>query len=158
MEVQNTDAEGRLVLGDVLHYTEKNYKPDLMIDLATLTGAIVVALGQIYAGMFTKSEKVKETLEKASEHSLEPLWHMPMSNLFKDMLKSDIADYNNIGGRYGGSSSAAAFLSLFVDKPENWVHLDIAGVGFIKKPFNVYPSVASGYGVRLLTEVASILA
>ena len=157
IEVQNTDAEGRLVLGDVLHYTETKYKPDLMINLATLTGAILVALGPYYAGLFTPGDQPREIIEKAAENSLEPVWSMPMSKRFKEMLKSNIADYNNIGGRLGGSCTAAAFLSIFVDKPESWAHLDIAGVGFIKKSFNVYPAVASGYGIRLLTEVAQSL-
>ena len=157
VEVQNTDAEGRLVLGDLLHYTEKNYKPDLMIDLATLTGAILVALGPYYAGLFSPNDKPANLIAKAAEKSLEPVWRMPMDKKFKQQLKSNIADYNNIGGRYGGSSSAASFLSAFVTKPEKWAHLDIAGISFIKKSFNVFPSVATGYGVRLLTQVAANL-
>ena len=154
IEVQNTDAEGRLVLADLLHFAEREYKPDLMVNLATLTGACLVALGQFYAGLFSEKKDVRVALRKAAKKSLEPVWALPMGNHFKSMLKSNIADYNNIGGRLGGSSTAASFLSLFVDKKTNWAHLDIAGVGFIKKSYNVYPAVASGYGIRLLTQIA----
>jgi len=157
IEVQNTDAEGRLVLGDLLTYAEKHYKPDLLIDLATLTGAILVALGPYYAGLFSPGDKTAAIITKASENSLEPVWRMPMNKKFKNQLKSDIADFNNIGGRYGGSSSAASFLSVFVENHEKWAHLDIAGIGFIKKGFNVYPSVATGFGIRLLTDIAGNL-
>ena len=157
IEVQNTDAEGRLVLGDLLYYAEKNYKPNLMINLATLTGAILVALGPFYAGCFSRHEKVTQLIKESSEKSLEPVWSLPLSNRYKDLLKSNIADYNNIGGRYGGSSSAASFLSLFVEENTNWAHLDIAGIGFIKSPFQLYPSVATGYGIRLLTEISENL-
>ena len=157
VEVQNTDAEGRMVLGDLLHYCEKHYKPDLMVDLATLTGAIVVALGPYYAGLFSPGEKVRKQIEAASAASLEPVWPMPIGPRYKELLKSDIADFNNIGGRYGGSSSAASFLSVFVDRQDQWAHLDIAGIGFMKKSFNVYPSVATGFGVRLLAALAENL-
>ena len=157
IEVQNTDAEGRLVLGDLLHYAEKNYKPDLVIDLATLTGACMVALGQYYAGCFSNQEKVISLLRQASEDSLEPIWPLPLTKRFTDLLKSNIADHNNIGGRYGGASVAASFLSLFVNEKTNWAHLDIAGIGILKSAFQLYPSPASGYGVRLLAEVAEKL-
>ncbi|MDH4199681.1 MAG: leucyl aminopeptidase [Spirochaetia bacterium] len=158
IEVQNTDAEGRLILGDVLSYVDENYKPDFMIDLATLTGACAVALGSYYAGMFTDHADLKNLLQETSEKSLEPLWHLPMGPLYLAQMKSDIADYNNIGERWGGASSAASFLSVFVDKKTKWAHLDIAGIADIKKGFNVYPAVATGFGVRLLTELAMELA
>lgn len=157
IEVQNTDAEGRLVLGDLLSYTEKNYSPDYMIDFATLTGSIVVALGSYHAGMFTNSEELSSLLEKSSQESLEPLWKMPMGRLYKEELKSDIADYNNIGSRWGGSISAAEFLHLFVDEKTRWAHLDIAGIGFMKKGFNVYSKGGTGYGIRLITRLAENL-
>ena len=157
IEVQNTDAEGRLVLGDLLYYAEKNYKPQLMLNLATLTGACMVALGTFYAGCFSRNEKVLDFLKESSRSSLEPLWPLPLSKRYTELLKSDIADHNNIGGRWGGASSAASFLSLFVDEKTNWAHLDIAGIGFIKSPFHVYPSVATGFGIRLLTDVAEHL-
>ena len=154
IEVQNTDAEGRLVLGDLLYYTEKNYSPDLMVDLATLTGACVVALGHYYAGLFTPKDSARWVVEEAARESLEPVWPLPVGRLYKEMLKSDIADHNNIGGRWGGASSAAAFLSLFVDEKTEWAHLDIAGVGMLKKGFGIYPAPASGYGIHLLVELA----
>jgi len=154
IEVQNTDAEGRLILGDVLSYVDKNYKPDFMIDLATLTGACMVALGSYYAGLFSDHADLRNMLTEISAKSLEPVWHLPMGPLYKSGLKSDIADYNNIGERWGGASSAASFLSIFVDKKTPWAHLDIAGIADIKKGFNVYPAVATGFGVRLLSELA----
>ena len=157
IEVQNTDAEGRLVLGDLLHYTEKHYKPKLMIDLATLTGACVVALGAFYAGCFSQNEKLLNFIQESSKNSLEPTWPLPLNKRYTELLKSDIADHNNIGGRWAGASSAAAFLSLFIDNKMNWAHLDIAGIGFIKTPFHVYPSVATGFGIRLLVEIAERL-
>lgn len=157
VEVQNTDAEGRLVLGDLLTHAQAQFRPDLMIDLATLTGAIVVALGPYYAGLFTPSSKAKATIEKASQKSGEPVWQMPMGRLYKDLLKSEIADYNNIGGRQGGSSSAASFLSVFVKEETAWAHIDIAGVAYTKKGVGVYPPVA-GFGIRLLVDVAKELA
>ena len=158
IEVQNTDAEGRLVLGDLLYYAEKNYKPDLMINLATLTGACVVALGYFYAGLFTLKDNVRDFMLDASEKSIEPIWPLPIGERYKNMLKSDIADHNNIGGRGGGASSAASFLSLFVKKETNWAHLDIAGIGFIKSSFQLYPKVATGFGIRLLSEIANRMA
>lgn len=156
VEVQNTDAEGRLVLGDLLTHAQNQYQPNLMIDLATLTGAIVVALGPYYAGLFTPSQKAKETIEQASKNSGEPVWQMPMGRVYKDLLKSDIADYNNIGGRQGGSSSAASFLSVFVKDQTDWAHIDIAGIAYSKKGVGVYPPV-SGFGIRLLVDVAKEL-
>lgn len=157
IEVQNTDAEGRLVLGDLLSYTEKKYSPDYMVDFATLTGSVVVALGYYHAGLFSNNEKLTSLLEKSSTESLEPLWEMPMGRLYKEELKSDIADYNNIGGRYGGSISAAEFLRLFVDEKTPWAHIDIAGIGFMKKGFNVYSKGGTGYGIRLITRLAENL-
>ena len=154
IEVQNTDAEGRLILGDLLYYTEKTYKPTLMLNLATLTGAVVVALGQFYAGVFSRHKSVVNYIQQASDSSLEPVWHLPMGKRYQDLLKSDIADYNNIGGRYGGSSSAASFLSLFVEEKTKWAHLDIAGIAYLKSAFQLYHSVPTGFGVRLLVEIA----
>lgn len=156
VEVQNTDAEGRLILADLLYYGEK-FKPDLMVNLATLTGAAVIALGNYYAGLFSRHETCIKLLQKASEISLEPVWNLPLGGLYERMLSSDIADYNNIGGREAGSSTAATFLSFFVDEKTPWVHLDIAGMAYAKKGFGVYPTVARGYGVRLLTELACLL-
>jgi len=157
VEVQNTDAEGRLILADLLSYVDAKFKPDLMVDLATLTGACMVALGNFYAGLFTEKEDVRKVLMDASEKSLEPVWHLPMGPLYKAMMKSDIADLNNIGDRWGGASSAASFLSAFVDEKTRWAHLDIAGIADMKKGFNVYSAVGTGFGVRLLVKLAELM-
>jgi leucyl aminopeptidase len=154
VEVQNTDAEGRLILADALTYVQKNYKTDLLIDMATLTGACVVALGDFYAGLFSNNATARAIVEKAAAESREPVWALPIGPRYRELLKSDIADINNVGGRYGGACTAAEFLNSFIDEGQMWVHLDIAGVGMIKKPFGVYTTSGSGYGVRLLAEVA----
>ncbi|MDH5720088.1 MAG: leucyl aminopeptidase [Spirochaetia bacterium] len=154
IEVQNTDAEGRLVLGDVLTHVEKEYKPDMILDVATLTGSCMIALGTYYAGLFSYHDKAISVIENSSKKSLEPVWRLPMSRLFTEELKSDIADHNNIGGRYGGASSAACFLSLFLEKETVWAHLDVAGVDILKSGYNVYSKEATGYGVRLLAQIA----
>lgn len=158
VEVQNTDAEGRLVLADTLTYVQQNYKCNLIIDMATLTGACVVALGDYYAGMFSNNATARDIVSAAADESREPVWPLPVGKRYREMLNSDIADLNNIGGRYGGASTAAEFLHAFIDEGQMWVHLDIAGVGMIKKPFSVYTASGSGYGVRLLAEVARKLA
>ncbi len=158
VEVQNTDAEGRLILADTLTYVQQNYKTDLIIDMATLTGACVVALGDFYAGLFSNNPAARDLVVAAAEETREPVWPLPVGKRYRELLSSDIADLNNIGGRYGGASTAAEFLHAFIDEGQMWVHLDIAGVGMIKKPFNVYTGSGSGYGVRLLAEVARKLA
>ncbi|GAB4429427.1 MAG: hypothetical protein OHK0011_11850 [Turneriella sp.] len=158
VEVQNTDAEGRLILADALTYVQKNYKTNLLIDMATLTGACVVALGDFYAGLFSNNSTARAIVEKAAAESREPVWPLPIGPRYRELLNSDIADLNNIGGRYGGACTAAEFLNAFVDEGQMWVHLDIAGVGMIKKPFSVYTASGSGYGVRLLAEVARQMA
>ncbi len=128
VEITNTDAEGRLVLADVLSYVQDNYKPEHVIDLATLTGACMVALGNKTAGLFTNDEKLSSELVKASEEVLEPLWHLPITNEHREDLKSPFADLKNAGkDRYGGASKGAAFLEKFINKGVKWVHLDIAG-------------------------------
>lgn len=157
VEVQNTDAEGRLVLADLLTYVEREHSPDLIVDIATLTGASVVALGHHYAGLFALNDESARYLEKASQNSHEPLWRLPVDRVYREMLKSEIADYNNIGERWGGASSAAAFLSAFLDHPEKWAHVDIAGIGILSKDLGVYPSQGSGFGVRLFCELARVL-
>jgi len=154
VEVQNTDAEGRLILADALTYVQQHYKSEIVIDMATLTGACVVALGDFYAGLFTNNPGARALVEKAAAETLEPVWALPVGKRYRELLNSDIADLNNIGGRYGGASSAAEFLHAFIDEGQMWAHLDIAGVGMIKKPFNVYTASGSGFGVRLLAEVA----
>lgn len=152
IEVLNTDAEGRLVLADVLTYAQKTYSPAVMVDLATLTGAIIVALAYEYGGMFTTDDALADALSVAGTQSGEELWRMPLGKAHDEMIKSDIADMKNIGGRDGGSSSAAAFLARFVEGDTPWAHLDIAGTAWTKKDQDHCPKGATGYGVRLLDQ------
>lgn len=150
IEVLNTDAEGRLVLADALWYTQDRFKPQVMIDLATLTGAITVALGQDYAGLFSNNHDVSAKLLKAGEDVGEKLWRMPMGPNYDKDIDSVVADMKNIGsGRGAGSTTAAQFLQRFVnDVP--WAHLDIAGVTWDKKGQALCPKGATAFGVRLL--------
>ena len=152
IEVINTDAEGRLVLADALHYTQTRFKPQVMVDLATLTGAMIVALGKEYAGVFSNSDGLSEQLSKAGEATLEPVWRMPLGKAYHQQLKSHIADMKNIGGPAGGSITAACFLERFVtDTP--WAHLDIAGKAWSDKATKTVPKGGTGYGVRLLSRM-----
>ena len=151
IEVQNTDAEGRLVLADALHYAIENYKPKAMVDLATLTGAIIVSLGHKYAGCFTPDDEMAKQLLSAGETSTDLLWRLPLDDHYDKMLNSPNADMKNIGGRAAGSITAAQFLKRFVGKDTPWAHLDIAGTGMVngsKDPRQ--PTFGTGFGVRLL--------
>jgi len=156
VEVQNTDAEGRLVLGDVLAYVSKHHKPDFMVDLATLTGAVIIALGHEAAGIMTNSQLMREAIQLASDKSDDRVWELPLWDEYGEDLKSDIADLKNItgGGKGGGTVSAAMFLSKFVDEKIEWAHLDIAGAAWRKKASGTQTSGPTGYGVRLLVELA----
>ncbi len=150
IEVLNTDAEGRLVLADALWYTQKRFKPKFMIDLATLTGAIIIALGQDFAGMFTDDDKLAQQLSDIGEVEKEPVWRMPLCDSFEKMINTPNADMKNIGGgRNAGSATAAHFLRRFTNKLP-WVHLDIAGTAMGSPKNNISRSWASGYGVKLL--------
>ncbi|WPY00611.1 Leucyl aminopeptidase [Candidatus Trichorickettsia mobilis] len=152
-EVLNTDAEGRLVLADAIWYTQDRFKPKCVIDLATLTGAIVVALGNVYAGCFANNEELASQLIKAGDQVNEKLWRMPLHKDYDKMLKSDIADMANIsGGNGAGSSTAAHFIGRFVNESTAWAHLDIAGVAWEKNGKAICPKGAVGYGVRLLNQ------
>jgi leucyl aminopeptidase len=150
VEILNTDAEGRLVMGDVLTYAQERVKPKAMVDLATLTGAILIALANEYAGLFTEHDSLAEDLMAASKETGDALWRMPLGDPHREMIKSEVADMKNIGGRDGGSSSAAAFLSRFVAKDMPWAHLDIAGTAWLKKDTDMSPKGATGFGVQLL--------
>jgi leucyl aminopeptidase len=153
VEVINTDAEGRLVLADALWYCKTRFDPKFMVDLATLTGAIIVSLGFDYAGLFSNDDGLSEQLLAAGLAEAEPLWRMPLPPAYEKLIDTAAADMKNIGGRYGGSITAALFLQRFVDgKP--WAHLDIASTAW-KKPSSVptVPEGASGYGVRLLNRL-----
>jgi leucyl aminopeptidase len=151
IEIINTDAEGRLVLGDVIWYAADRFKPKFMIDLATLTGAIIVALGHEYAGMFANNDQLAERLTKAGEATGEGVWRMPLGKEYDKMIDSKFADMKNTGGsRYGGAITAAQFIKRFVSDKTPWAHLDIAGTGFDSRQSEINRSWGSGWGVRLL--------
>ena len=151
IEINNTDAEGRLTLADALTYAS-NLKPDSIIDLATLTGAIVVALGNDVAGFWTNNNMMAKDLKTASSQAGEELWQMPLQKSYKDGLKSHIADMKNTGPRAGGSITAALFLEEFFDKDIKWAHIDIAGTCWTDKNKGIHPSGATGYGVKTLVQ------
>ena len=149
IEIINTDAEGRLVLADALHYVNKRFKPQFMVNLATLTGAIIVALGQEYAGLFSNDDKLAERLTKAGEATGERVWRMPLGPEYDKIINSKFADVKNSGGRFGGSITAAQFLQRFVNKTP-WAHLDIAGTALGSPQTDINKSWSSGWGVRML--------
>jgi leucyl aminopeptidase len=152
IEVLNTDAEGRLVLADVLWYVNKRYKPKLMIDLATLTGAIIVALGDRYAGMFSNDDSLSQKILESSKYTKELIWRMPMDSEFDKLINCKIADMKNITGTRGaGSITAAQFLKRFVGDT-SWAHLDIAGVTWSNKGTEFSRPGGTGFGVRLLDD------
>lgn len=152
VEIGNTDAEGRLILADAISYAIKHYEPTRMIDLATLTGAIEIALGNEASGLFSNDQKLADRLIKAGDATYERVWQMPMYEEYREYLKSDIADIKNIGGRPGGSITAAKFLEEFVGKKTPWAHLDIASTAFHSEVKRYHPKYATGIGVRLLVE------
>jgi leucyl aminopeptidase len=152
IEIINTDAEGRLVLADVLHYVNTRHKPKLMIDLATLTGAIIVALGQEYAGMFGNDDRLCDRLTKAGQATGERVWRMPLGPEYDKQIDSKFADMKNTGGRWGGSITAAQLLARFVGKTP-WAHLDIAGTALGSPQTDINKSWSSGWGVRLLNQL-----
>jgi leucyl aminopeptidase len=149
-EVDNTDAEGRLVLADALGYAA-TYKPDAVIDLATLTGACVVALGFHAAGMFGNDDELMNRLKEAGEKTYERVWQLPLYEEYEKQIKSDVADVKNTGGRWGGAITAALFLKKFIGE-YHWAHLDIAGPAILEEDFPYAPRGGSGFGVRLLVE------
>jgi leucyl aminopeptidase len=150
VENLNTDAEGRLVLADVLWYAQERFKPRLVIDLATLTGAIMVALGKDFAGLFANDDKLAEQLITASKETGEKVWRMPLDKSYDRLLDSKNADMKNIGGRWGGACTAAAFLGRFIKKETPWAHLDIAGTAMDAPKNEINTSWGSGWGVQLL--------
>ena len=153
IEVLNTDAEGRLVLADVLWYCQKHFKPKFIIDLATLTGAIIVALGTSRAGLFSNDDKLADQLFKTGAKVGEEVWRLPLGDVYDKQINSDIADMQNIGrDREAGSITAAQFLQRFVNGTP-WAHLDIAGTAWSKKDEAITPKGGTGYGVRLLNQL-----
>ncbi len=153
IEVLNTDAEGRLVLADALTFTEEKFKPQFIVDLATLTGAIIVSLGSEYAGLFSNNDKLSKQLIEAGNNVEEKLWRMPLNNNFDKLINSKNADMQNINYVGGaGSTTAAQFLQRFIIKQTPWAHLDIAGMAFSKYGGALNSGGATGYGVRLLNK------
>jgi leucyl aminopeptidase len=150
IEVINTDAEGRLVLADAMTWAQRNCKPAVMIDLATLTGAMVIALGHEYGGMFANDDGLAEKLSVAGAQSGDRLWRLPMGDAYDKIMDSSIADMKNSAGREGGSITAACFLGRFVEEGVKWAHLDIAGMVWADKPGHLYDKGATGFGVALL--------
>ncbi len=154
IEVLNTDAEGRLVLADALTYTQRRFKPKFVIDLATLTGAIVQTLGFEHAGVFSNNDRLAERLSEAGRDTGERVWRLPLDPAYDKMIRSKIADVKNIGGANSGSITAAQFLKRFIENGTVWAHLDIAGVAWQDgehKP--MIPSWGTGWGVNLLNQL-----
>ncbi len=155
VEIINTDAEGRLVLCDVMWYAQEEFKPAGMIDLATLTGAIIIGLGHENAGVFSNDDGFCNAFLKAAAAEGEGAWRMPLGSAYDDMLKSRIADMKNVGGRAAGSITAAQFLQRFVQDGVPWIHLDIAGVASVKSETALAPKGATGWGVMALNRLVS---
>jgi leucyl aminopeptidase len=156
IEILNTDAEGRLVLADVLWYAQERFKPRLMVDLATLTGAIMVALGKEHAGLFSNNDRLIKELCEAGEQTGERVWHMPLGQAYDKLIDSKNADMKNIGGRWGGAITGAQFIQRFVkDKATPWAHLDVAGTAMDSGHDEINQSWGSGWGVRLLDQLVS---
>jgi len=154
VEIINTDAEGRMVLADVLHYCLEKYDPKFMVDLATLTGSIIVALGHEYAGLFSNDDGLSAQLTAAAEETGERVWRMPLADAYDRQLKSDIADMKHVTGRPGSAITAAQFIQRFVGG-RTWAHLDIAGMAWSTKDSACVPKGATAFGVRLLDRLVA---
>lgn len=155
IEVINTDAEGRLVLCDVITWAQQTYKPDTLIDLATLTGAMIVSLGHEHAGLFSNDDALADSLLAAGKSSSDRLWRFPLGDAYDKQIDSPIADMKNTGGRFAGSITAAQFIKRFVGEGVKWAHLDIAGMVWADKPGGTWDKGATGYGVRLLDRLVA---
>jgi leucyl aminopeptidase len=150
IEVLNTDAEGRMVLADCLWYVQERFKPKAVINLATLTGAVMVALGKEHAGIFSNNDELANKLIAAGNATGEKLWRLPLGPKYDKMIDSKVADMKNTGGKWGGSISAAQFLQRFIKEGTPWAHLDIAGTAWIDEDRPTAPKGATGFGVQLL--------
>jgi leucyl aminopeptidase len=158
VEVINTDAEGRLVLADAVTYVQRNFKPSTIVDLATLTGAILISLGHEWAGLFSNNDELAGKLHQAGEESGDRLWRMPLGEPFDRLIDSPIADMKNVGPREGGSITAAQFIQRFVENGVKWAHVDMAGKAWTDKAGPTCDKGATGFGVRLLDQyVADVL-
>jgi leucyl aminopeptidase len=152
VEVINTDAEGRLVLCDVLTWVQRTYKPKTIVDLATLTGAMIITLGHEKGGLFANDDSLADQLMAASAASGDALWRLPLGDAYDKLIDSPIADIKNVGPREGGSITAAQFIKRFIDDGVRWAHLDIAGMVWTAKPGSLWDKGATGFGVRLLDQ------
>ena len=152
VEIISTDAEGRLVLADALTYAQKNFAPEAMIDLATLTGGVVVALGHVRAGMMTNNNALAQKLMQSGERTYERLWQLPLDEEYGKLIKSKDADIKNAGGREAHSIMGGMFLKEFVSDEVPWAHLDIAGMADTAKELPYCPEGGTGFGVRLLID------
>jgi len=150
IEVLNTDAEGRLVLADALHWVQVEHKPARIIDFATLTGAMIIALGSEHGGLFSNNDELAEDLLSAGIESGDKLWRFPLSPAYDKLLDSPIADMQNIGPKGAGSITAAQFIQRFIMDDTPWAHCDIAGMVWAEKPGATWDKGATGYGVRLI--------
>jgi len=155
IEVLNTDAEGRMVLADCLWYVQERFKPKAIVDLATLTGAVMVALGKEHAGLFSNNDELSGWLTEAGNVTGERLWRLPLGPKYDKMIDSKVADMKNTGGKWGGSISAAQFLQRFIKDGTLWAHLDIAGTAMSSVDSEINRSWGSGFGVRLLDRLIS---
>jgi leucyl aminopeptidase len=158
VEVINTDAEGRLVLADAITYVQRTFKPSTIIDLATLTGAILISLGHEFAGLFSNNDDLAGNLQRAGDESGDKVWRMPLAEAFDRLIDSPIADMKNVGPREGGSITAAQFIQRYVENGVRWGHIDMAGKAWSDKAGTTYEKGATGFGVRLLDQyVADVL-
>jgi leucyl aminopeptidase len=158
IEVLNTDAEGRLVLCDALHWTQKEFKPARIVDFATLTGAMIISLGHEHGGLFSNDDGLADALLAAGKATEEKLWRMPIGDAYDKLIDSPIADIKNVGPREAGSITAAQFLHRFIKDGVKWAHLDIAGMAWSTQAGTWFDKGATGYGVRLLDRyVADVL-
>jgi leucyl aminopeptidase len=158
IEVINTDAEGRLVLADVMTYAQREFRPKRMVDLATLTGAMVISLGHEHAGIFSNNDALAGELVAAGQETGDKLWRMPLGEAYDRLIDSPIADIKNVGPREGGSITAAQFLQRFVEEGVEWAHLDVAGTVWSDKPGTLFDKGATGFGVRLLDRWVELVA
>jgi len=150
VEVLNTDAEGRLVLCDALHWAQEQYKPTQIVDFATLTGAMIIALGHEHGGVFSNDDALADQLSAAGAATGDKLWRMPIGPAYDKLIDSPIADIKNVGPRQAGSITAAQFLHRFIQDDVAWAHCDIAGMVWADKPGHSWDKGATGYGVRLI--------
>jgi leucyl aminopeptidase len=150
VEVINTDAEGRRVLCDALTWVQREFSPAAIVDLATLTGAMIISLGHEHAGLFSNDDNLAERLLHAGKASGDKLWRFPLTPEYDKLIDSPIADIKNVGPRHAGSITAAQFIQRFVENGTPWAHLDIAGMAWAEKPGATWDKGATGYGVRLI--------